>query len=127
MSTLPAEVETLHFEHILWSNELKFFADELSIFEGRLEKLVQTLTDRDMLARLEHYQNQFIRQKEVLDQLKHDIKVHDQELGRMLRRDKNPDEVDNVRHAKVDEDMRMFRKIYAELKSEFYQFMADNL
>ena len=107
MSIVQADVETLHFEHTLWSNELSFVEDELKIFEKRLEKLVNNLTDRDMMARLEHFQNQFIRQKEVLDQLRHDIKVHEQEIGRMLKNDKTPDGAGVKRHNKVDDEIKM--------------------
>lgn len=127
MSTAQIEVENLHFQHRLWSNELSFVEDELKIFEHRLEKLVNTLQDRDMLARLEHYQNQFIRQKEVLDQLQHDIKVHEQQISRMLQNGQEPDDSNLSRHLKVEDEMSTFRKIYGELKSTFFKFMAENL
>lgn len=126
MSTVKVDVENLHLEHRLWQNELSFFADQLKIFEHHLERLVSKKNDRDVLANLEHFQNQFIRQKEVLDQLQHDIKVHDQEMGRMLQNDKEPNEADLVRHNKVDDQMQTFRKIYSELRDEFLQFMAEN-
>jgi len=127
MSTVQIEVENLHFQHRLWSNELNFVEDELKIYEHRLEKLVKTLSDRDMLAKLEHYQNQFIRQKEVLDQLQHDIKIHEQQIGRMLQDGRQPDGKDLNRHLKVEDEMATFRNIYAELKSNFFKFMAENL
>ena len=127
MSTIQIEVENLHFQHRLWSNELSFVEDELKIFENRLEKLVNTLRDRDMLAKLEHYQNQFIRQKEVLDQLQHDIKVHEQEIGRMLQNGKKLNDSNLNRHLKVEDEMATFRKIYGELKSNYFKFMAENL
>lgn len=127
MAITQTEAETLHFQHRLWSNELSFVEDELKIFEHRLEKLVNTLQDRDMLAKLEHYQNQFIRQKEVLDQLQHDIKVHEQEIGRMLQNGSEPGDQDTARHLNMEGEMATFRKIYGELKSNFFKFMAANL
>ena len=126
MSTVKVDVENLHFEHTLWRNELSFFQDEVRIYEKYLEKLVNTVDDRDVLAKLEQFQNQFIRQKEVLDQLQHDIKVHDQSIGRMLKNDNEPTEADVVRHGKVEEQMETFRKIYGELKGKFLKFMAEN-
>lgn len=126
MSTVKVDVENLHFEHTLWRNELSFFQDEVKIYEKYLEKLVNAIDDRDVLAQLEHFQNQFIRQKEVLDQLQHDIKVHDQELGKMLQNKKEATEADLVRHNKVDDQMATFHKIYGELKEDFLKFMAQN-
>jgi seryl-tRNA synthetase len=126
MSTVKVNVENLHFEHTLWRNELSFFQDEVNIYEKYLEKLVNAGEDREVLVDLEQYQNQFIRQKEVLDQLQHDIKVHDQELGKMLQREEDPTEADLIRHNKVGDQMETFRKIYGELKSKFLEFMAEN-
>ncbi len=126
MSAVKVDVENLHLEHRLWQSELSFFADQLKIFEHHLERLVDKKNDREVLAKLEQFQNQFIRQKEVLDQLQHDIKVHDQEMGRMLQNDKEPNEADLVRHNKVDDQMETFRKIYTELRNEFFQFMSEN-
>ncbi len=124
MSTVKVDVQNLHFEHRLWTNELSFFEDELVIFEKRLSELVQKYTDRDMLSQLEHFQNQFIRQKEVLDELKHDIKVHDQAIGRMMKADKaaNNDDVD--RHVQMGDKMQTYRNIYGDLKEQFYDFLA---
>lgn len=127
MTVGQADVENLHFEHTLWRNQLDFVADELKIFEKRLGKLVLTLRDREMLARLEHYQNQFIRQKEVLDQLQHDIKVHEQQIGIMLQNGKVPQDTDVSRHQKVGAEMKIYQKIYGELKEDFFRFMAENL
>jgi len=126
MSAVKVDVENLHLEHRLWQSELSFFADQLKIFEHHLERLVDKKNDREVLAKLEQFQNQFIRQKEVLDQLQHDIKVHDQEMGRMLQNDKEPNEADLVRHNKVDDQMETFRKIYTELRNDFSQFMSEN-
>lgn len=128
MATLKkVDVENLHFEHTLWQNELSFFQDELAIYEKRLEKIVNGTKDNGVLAELEHFQNQFIRQKEVLDQLKHDIKVHEQAIGRMLREKTDIPETDVDRHNEVEEDLSMYRKIYGELKGEFLQFLAKHL
>ena len=40
------ELAGLHFEHRLWANELNFFADELKIYEHRLEELVNKYTSK---------------------------------------------------------------------------------
>ena len=127
MPTLQKDAQILHFQHTLWQNELSFFEDELRIFERRLGELVQRVEDRTALAKLEHFQNQFIRQKEVLDELKHDIKVHDQALARLLQQDDSPDENDAERHREVDEQMVAYRKIYNDLKANFHQFMKENM
>ena len=50
----------LHFEHNLWRAELLFWEDELKSFNNRLSELVKRWTDKEVLAQLEHFQNQFV-------------------------------------------------------------------
>ena len=69
-------LQVVHFEHRLWVNELDFFADEIRIYERQLEELIRKSAEKDAMQELEQFQNQFIRQKEVLDTLQHDIHIH---------------------------------------------------
>ena len=126
MVTEKNDVQTLHFEHRLWSNELSFFYDEIAIFEHRLEELAQNYGERDTLAGVEHFQNQFIRQKEVLDQIRHDIGVHEQHLTRLAQANEKISNLDEEKHAKMKDSMDIFRKIYQELKQEFYRFKSQH-
>lgn len=118
------DIAQLHFEHQVWGKELAFFADELKSYEKRLEELVTASHNRDMLARLEQFQNQFIRQKEVIDQLDRDIRVHEQHLAKLALKDMEAAPSDNGLHERMRENMNQFRKIYGDLKSEFFRFMG---
>ena len=75
-------LQVIHFEHRLWVNELNFFADELNIYEQQLGALATKYDKRGAMQELEQFQNQFIRQKEVLDTLQHDIHIHEQKTQR---------------------------------------------
>lgn len=118
------DIAQLHFEHQVWGKELAFFADELKSYENRLEELVTASSDHDMLARLEQFQNQFIRQKEVIDQLDRDIRVHEQHLAKLAQKDMEAAPSDSGLHERMREDMNQFRKIYGDLKTEFFRFMG---
>lgn len=124
MPTMNVNAQELHFEHTLWSKELSFAADEIKFFEKKLGEIVGTLSDRDVLASLEHFQNQFIRQKEVVDELNHAIGVHEQDLSNRLKSDAELDDSMTGVHTKMRDDMMMFRKLFAELKAEFFQFLG---
>lgn len=122
MVSTTKELTDLHFEHRLWANELNFFADELKIYEHRLEELVNKYTKQEMLAELEQFQNQFIRQKEVLDELRHNIKVHEQKIGQALQRGEEAP-TDPSFHEYMSGEVTSFRNIYKDLKTNFYDFM----
>jgi hypothetical protein len=119
----------LHFEHKVWGNELEFFEDEIQIYEHRLEDLVKKkMNDKEMLSQLEAFQNQFIRQKEVIDILKHDINDHEHVLSKYA--EEHPIAIEDVQfkdHTTLRDRMVTFRKLYRELKDSFYQFLAKYL
>lgn len=124
MDVVKVDVQDLHFEHKLWTNELEFFAGELKFFENRLSDLVMRYREIEVLAQLEQFQNQFIRQKEVLDKLLRDIRVHEQSLGMKLRKEKDLSEPFLDEHTAMRHRMSDYRKIYAELKDKFFHFLA---
>lgn len=116
------ELTDIHFEHRLWANELNFFADELKIYEYRLEELVNKYTRQEVLSELEHFQNQFIRHKEVLDELRHNIKVHEQKIAQALQNGEEAPTDPNL-HDYMRGEIDSFRRIYKDLKEDFYKFM----
>lgn len=126
MATENALLSDLHFEHKVWINEMNFFEDEIQTFEHRLEELArQYLPKREVMVDLERFQNQFIRQKEVINDLKQEIRRHEQYL--VQEAEANPAGVDkpNFRdHTALRERMETFRKIYLELKGDFFQYAA---
>ncbi len=119
------DVQSLHFEHRLWENELKFFSDEIAIFEHRLEEMVKVEKPKEVLARLEQFQNKFIRQKAVLEEMAHDIKIHEQTLSGLLKAGFSTPEHKVDDHTRLRERMGSFRKLYGELKAAFYAFWAE--
>jgi hypothetical protein len=116
----------LHKEYTKWTKALDFYKDEISTFKIRLEEIITRNTKIEITAQVEHFQNQFIRQNEVIDTLKHDI--HEAEHKLVLNAKANNVATD---HRKVEEDaalveqMTMFDKIYQELKTEFNRFAAN--
>ncbi len=115
-------LQVVHFEHRLWVNELNFFADELRIYEHQLEELVKKADKKGAMQELEQFQNQFIRQKEVLDTLQHDIHIHEQKLSEAVKADKELP-LDPEYHEFMKEQMESFRSIYSGLKKRFYLFL----
>lgn len=115
----------LHFEHNQWRSELSFWEDELKSFKNRLEELVTRWTDKDMLAQLEHFQNSFIRHGEVIDTLQHDINVHETSMSAHDSKGENVLNKTLVKsHIEFRDKMETQRKIYADLKQEFFRFLS---
>lgn len=117
----------LHFEHVQWRRELLFWEDELKSFTKRLEELVLLWTAKDVLAQLEHFQNAFIRHSEVIDELKHEINVHETHLAALSKT--GTDALNTTlteAHFEFRDKMETQRHIYADLKKEFFGFLSEN-
>ncbi len=64
-------------DHDYWQNRIKFYGDEIKQFNGNLSTVVQQMEKPNLMTYVEHFQNQFIRQNEVLDIIRHDFKQHE--------------------------------------------------
>lgn len=118
----------LHTDHKMWVSELTLAVDQLNSFQNRLQEVNSANTATDIRAQVEHFQNQFIREKEVIDILIHDINAEE----RMLSENAQSNNV-ATDHRKVADNadlrdrMGMFNKIFSELKNEFTAFLAKTL
>ena len=125
MKTEVIYSDDLHFEHNRWQAEIFFWQDELKSFKNRLEELSRRWTDEKVLAQLEHFQNQFVRHGEVIDSLEHEINVHETEMAKHSQKGEEVLDTDLTRnHLEFRERMETQRKIYAELKEEFFRFLS---
>lgn len=120
--------EDLHFEHKQWQSELDLWEDELKSFNHRLEELVKRWTNKNVLAQLEHYQNEFILHGNVLESLMHEINVHE---TNMAEHSKRKEDVINrelaKQHLEFREKIENQREIYSKLKKDFFKFLSKYL
>ena len=118
-------IDDLHFEHERWRKELDFYKEELPVFHRRLEEIAERYTNREVLAELDHFANQFTIQRTAFDTLAHDIHAHEEKLAKYAS--EHPVAIDHVLfedHTPLRERMISARKIFAELKEEFYRYLA---
>jgi hypothetical protein len=121
-------LKTLHAENVEWSKSLGFYSDELKSFELRLSEVVIANTGTEVLSQAEHFQNQFIRQREVIDILNHEMNVGEDKI---LEEVKNNDVATDHRkmedHSELRDQMQAFEKIYREMKAEFIEYLSKVL
>jgi hypothetical protein len=121
-------IKEIHLLHTEWNSVLDLTRDEILSFENRLEEIAKANTGKEMLAHVEHFQNRFIRQKEVMDELRHDIHEDELRIAENVRENNVA-----VEHRKVEENFELkdrvhvFQKIFNEIKSEYLAFLANKL
>ena len=121
-------LQDLHSDHQLWLNTLRFCKDEIGIFDKRMEDIARRNTVSDVMAELEHFQNRYIREREVIDELRHDIKQHENHLEKFAI--EHPVAVDHMLftdHTELRDRLHTFEKLYHELKVEFMRWLADRM
>ncbi len=115
-----------HQKHLDYLNRLEFYTEEIAILKERLSEVTAKNTDKEVLKKVEHFQNQFIIQRNNIDELKHTIKIHENELQMEVA--KNPTAVDHrkvIVDDKTQDFMRYFEQNFNELRKEFNLFLRD--
>jgi len=127
-TTKQVHLGDLHSDHTVWLNTLEHYKLEIGLFEKRLGDIATRNTRTEVLAELEHFQNQFIRQREVIDELRHALKQHENSLELEVR--EHPIAVEHrlfADHTDHRDAMVTFEKLYRELREEFMHWLAKRM
>jgi hypothetical protein len=101
-----------HEENTDWKNRLDFYKTEIQILKNLLGEVAEKNTAEDVQKQVEHYQNQFIVQRNNIDLLAHNIQLNEDKLQKEIV--SNPVAVD---HRKMD---------YHQTEKEFIDFFETN-
>jgi hypothetical protein len=128
VTTMP--IKNLHLEYKFWIVELNFYKEMLNIFQSHLEIIVlQNADNKQIRPQVEHFQNQFFLQREVIDELKHDLNISERQLASFTKEmalvGYEFERLDN--HSSVRDRFLTFRKLFNELKEEFHRFESEQL
>lgn len=118
----------LHTERRNWLNILSFCMDEMDSMKNRLAEIVSANNKTETTAQAEHFQNQFIIQRDVLEVLSHDI--HETESAMVKQIEANPVATDRKTapdHLELRDRVATFERLFTELKQEFNTFAAKTL
>jgi predicted nucleic acid-binding Zn-ribbon protein len=110
-----------------WKHELSSFKQEIRHFEKHLEELSVRKLPKDLLAQVEHFQNSFICQKEVIDKLRHDLPDSRHKMEHIFKSIgfERTGHEGSVIHDTLRERMDTFRKLYDEVKEDFDRFKSE--
>ncbi|MES2778618.1 MAG: hypothetical protein V4651_01855 [Bacteroidota bacterium] len=118
----------LHTEKQNWLSALALSKDEIESFENRLEEIAKANNQVEITSKVEHFQNQFIRQREVMDILVHDIHAAESAMAHQV--EANPVATEHKTapdHTELRDRAETFTNLFAELKTEFNTFAAKTL
>ena len=118
----------LHAEHSEWQNKIRFYKEQLKNFENELSEFVKQNDSGEQMAAVEHFQNQFIMQREHLDIMRHDFKQYENAIEHMQEHaiDKTAEGLHVLQENNSDR-LLQFEKLFHELRHEFYAFLNKSL
>lgn len=128
MKTEEKYITDLHQEHTEFKSKLSFYKDELVSFTHRLEEIASSNTKQEVMEQVEKFQNHFIRQKEVLDELMSKINHHENELVQNAKSNNIATDHRKVAdHVEIRDEVNTYSKLFDELKLEFREFLRKYL
>ena len=114
-----------HEENKDWMSRVAFYNDEITILQGVLSEIASKNTGDEALKEVEHYQNQFIVQRDNLDQLAHNIRLNEQKFEQDVN--DNPVAVDHRRmeyHQAEKDFIEYFENNFKGLRTDFKTFSS---
>jgi hypothetical protein len=121
------QLSDLHAQHAGWQQKIRQYRNELAALNQQLDEVVLNKPPQDLMAAIEHFQNQFTVQSEVLDIMRHDFKQHENAIeAEQAGRNKSGGALAG-NHRKHEDRLLQFEKLFAELKDEFGEFLQKDL
>jgi hypothetical protein len=117
-----------HYEASEWMNKLFFYEDELAIMQRRLQEIAAANTAQEVLAQVEHFQNQLIVQRDNIDAIKHAVAKDETRLEKNIS--SNPVAADHRTadyHEREKNEVDLFEKNFNALRDELKKFLLKYL
>jgi archaellum component FlaC len=119
----PTQLSDLQEQINTWKTDVNIVREDLQMMQERLAQLALSKTNPAIMARVEHFQNRFIRQGEVADEMYHDLKQSAKKISangqlKVIHDDRPVDD-----YEVLQERMETFQKLFEELKNDFNQFI----
>ncbi len=103
-----------------WIEEVNFYETEIGSCELSLEHFIEEIHQRARLAAAERFQNQFIHQRAVINELKFKVRQYLRALPSGEDQEVAPSMVEYF--DRISEEVNTFRKLFNELLLEFDDF-----
>lgn len=119
------KIYTQHEENKEWASSLSFYTIEIKAMNNRLAEIASKNTSKEILAQVEHFQNQLIIQKEQIDSINHEINISEDAIRNEINKNETAADHRSIEdHKVVRDNMRSFETIFASLKSELNSFLS---
>jgi hypothetical protein len=108
-----------------WASTITFYLGETDILKNRLTEVAAKNNKPSINAQVEHFENQFVVQKNSLQLLQHKMRIQMDRLAAEVKAGTGLNNLDIVDEQHfLRESVHLAEKIFIELKHSFYRFLA---
>ncbi|MBC7922579.1 MAG: hypothetical protein H7Z75_15975 [Ferruginibacter sp.] len=121
-------ISDMHAEHRQWQQDLAFYREEMTIFGDRLREVVSKNPPPDVVTWVVHFQNQFVIQNQMIDEILQSVRSHEHEMKQLI--EQGTQAVDGRlvgHHAEARGKVQVFSRLYHALKNDLNQFLSKHL
>ncbi|RXK86940.1 hypothetical protein [Filimonas effusa] len=120
-------IRHLNSTHNDWVRALQFYKEEILILRQRLNEVASKNAAQEVLAEVEHYENQFSLHTEVIENLLNDIKANIAATRKELAKRSGFDSDDHlpVKMDQLEQQYIVEEKLVLELRQPFSRFCAE--
>ncbi|MBI3138646.1 MAG: hypothetical protein HYZ15_08690 [Sphingobacteriales bacterium] len=112
-------------DHTIWQKGFGFYKDELDIMESRLSQVAGSNTTFEARQGVEHFQNQFIVQRNNIDELKHEVNLYIEKLGADALKHGGRMETGMIsEHTVLHQKYEDFERVMNILRHEFNEYLS---
>ena len=112
-------------DHTIWQKGFGFYKDELDIMESRLSEVALKNTTFEARQGVEHFQNQFIVQRNNIDELKHEVNLYVEKLGKDAQQHGGRMETAMIaEHTALHEKYEDFERVMNILRHELTEYLS---
>lgn len=116
----------LNFNLEVWKRELKFQEGEMDYFQEKLEHIAMRNPGNDVMVQLEGFQNKIIRERDVMNELRHKLRMKKREIAQ-AKYDNNSEVKFHEKQILLKDEMKIFVKMHYELKEDMMDFFLKYL
>lgn len=126
MQTKVLHLSDLKFNLDIWRSELKFHANEMDLFEEKLEEIARREFLPQALKDLEMFQNKIMIERDVISKLLHRIRSKKVKIEKADLLDNLNGQFAVEQHSLRD-DMQTYIKLHYELKEAMMDYFLEYL
>jgi predicted nucleic acid-binding Zn-ribbon protein len=121
------KLKQLQYESDTWKRLLAFMMDENVHLKNRLSEVLKNGSDTTLLGEMENFQNNFVREDELIRLLRKDIAEVDKLLVREVFEDGKIIKHLNKKMKTLRSNITQVEKKFGQLKSYFHSYLSENI